>query len=135
MKIQISGRHVGVTSAMKDYARTKVEKLLRFYDRVTSATVTMDIQHNDHQVEMILEASRNARLIGSATAPDMYAACDLAEQKLAQQLRKHKERLSDHHRGERRVEFDQTAPPPEAEKPTEREQTYEEVMEDYRQGE
>lgn len=134
MKIQISGRHVGVTNAMKEYARTKVEKLLRFYERVTGATVTMDIQNNDHVVEMIFEASRGARLVGHANASDMYAACDLAEQKVAQQLRKHKERLTDHHRGERREEYDQTAPPP-AEAPAEREQTYEEVMDEYREGE
>lgn len=133
MKILISGRHVGVTQAMKDYAHTKVEKLLRFFERVTTAKVTMDIEHDDHSVEMILEVSRGVTLFGRARAPDMYAACDLAEQKLAQQLRKHKERLTDHHRGERRQEFDQTAPPP-SEVATPRETTYEEVMEDYRQG-
>lgn len=134
MKITITGRHVGVTSAMKDYAHTKVEKLLKFFERVTTANVTMDIQHDDHQVEMILDVAGGVRLVGSANASDMYAACDLAEQKLAQQLRKHKERLTDHHRGERREQFDQTAPPPSSEPPAEREQTYEEVMEDYREG-
>ena len=139
MKIQISGRHVGVTPAMKEYARTKVEKLLKFYERVTAATVTMNIAHNDHEVEMILVVSRGVRLVGRAEASDMYAACDFAEQKLAQQLRKHKERLTDHHRGERREEFDVTAPPPAApdranEPESDREQTYEEVIDEYREG-
>ena len=62
----------------------------------------------------------------------MYAACDLAEQKLAQQLRKHKERLRDHHRGERRTEVDATAPIETAQEP---EATYEDVIDKMRRGE
>ncbi len=74
--------------------------------------------------------------MGKANAPDMYAACDLAEQTLAKQLRKYKERLTDHHRGERRTEFDASAPPRrrrgESRAP---EPTYEDVIEQMRRGE
>ncbi|MFM8979091.1 MAG: ribosome hibernation-promoting factor, HPF/YfiA family [Planctomycetia bacterium] len=101
MQITITGRHLGVTEAMKAYARTKVEKLLRFFDRTTQAAVTMDVQHQDHEVEIVLDVARGARLVGKASAPDMYAAVDLAEHKLAMQLRKAKDRRRDHHRGER----------------------------------
>jgi putative sigma-54 modulation protein len=132
LKIIISGRHVGVTETMKAYARAKVEKLLKYYDRATSCRVTMDVDGLQHQVEMVLEVSRGGRLVGKADAPDMYAACDLAEQKLAQQVRRHKERLTDHHRGERRPDVDHTAP---EEKPLEREATYEDVIDRLRRGE
>jgi putative sigma-54 modulation protein len=132
VRIMISGRHVGVTDSMKDYARTKVEKLLRYWDRATSCRVTMDVDNLDHQVEMLLEVNRGVTLVGKAEAPDMYAACDLAEQKLAQQLRKYKERLTDHHRGEKAPHFDTTAP---AESPSKGEDTYEDVIEQMRQGE
>ncbi len=132
MKILITGRHVGVTESMKDYARAKAEKLGRFFDRATSCRVTMDVSHLDHSVEMVLEVSRGVTLFGKAEAPDMYAACDLAEQKLAQQLRKHKERLRDHHRGERRTEVDASAP---LEAKPEREATYEDVIDQMRRGE
>ena len=132
MKILITGRHVGVTESMKDYARAKAEKLGRFFDRATSCRVTMDVDRLDHMVEMVLEVSRGTTLVGKAQAPDMYAACDLAEQKLAQQMRKHKERLRDHHRGERRMEVDPTAP---IEAQPEREATYEDVIDKMRRGE
>jgi len=131
LKILINGRHVGVTEAMKAYAQAKAEKLGRYWDRATSCRVTMDIDNLDQSVEMVLEVSRGVSLVGKAEAPDMYAACDLAEQKLAQQLRKHKERLTNHHRGERRAEVDPTAPP---EKTGEREATYEDVIEEMRSG-
>lgn len=132
MRIMISGRHVGVTDSMKVYARAKVEKLLRYWDRATSCRVTMDVDNLEHQVEMLIEVNRGVTLVGKAEAPDMYAACDLAEQKLAQQLRKYKERLTDHHRGEKPTHFDASAP---TEAPGEREDTYEDVIERMRRGE
>ncbi len=132
MRILITGRHVGVTDTMKEYAKTKAEKLLRFHDRATSCRVTMDVNNLDHEVEMVVDVSRGVRLVGKAEAPDMYAACDLAEQKLAQQLRRYKERLTDHHRGERRPDVDASAPD---EAPAgEPEATYEDVIEEMRDG-
>lgn len=100
MRIQITGRHVGVTEAMKDYARDKVEKLERIYGRMTKVEVTLDAHPERKVVEIVAHANRGVRLVGRAESPDMYAAVDLAEEKLARQLLRHKERLTDHHREE-----------------------------------
>ena len=135
MKILITGRHVGVTDAMKDYAYAKAEKLTHLWDRATSCRVTIDTdaKNNQSQVEMVLQVNRGHTLVGKAEAPDMYAACDLAEQKLAQQLRKYKERLTDHRRGERRSEVDASRPEPSGS--SQGETTYEDVIEEMRSGE
>ncbi len=132
MQITITGRHVEVTPAIRDYAQAKVEKLLRFFGRATGATVTLAVEHADHEVEMVLDLARGVRLVGKAAAPDMYAAIDLAEQKLGMQLRRTKERWRDHHRGERRTPVDATRPrPPSEDEAT----TYEDVIERLRRGE
>ena len=102
MKILITGRHDGVTEEMKDYARQKLEKLSKYFERATTAKATLDHVHAAYQVEMQFEVARGQTLIGKAEAADMFAACDAAEQKLGQQLRRFKDRLTDHHRGERR---------------------------------
>lgn len=133
MKILITGRHVGVTDEMKTYAHQKAEKLTQLWDRATSCRVTLEVDHGEQQVEMVLQVNRGVTLVGKATAPDMYAAVDLAEQKLAQQLRKYKERLTDHKRGERRAEVDPTRP--ERAPKRDSEMTYEDVIEDMRSGE
>jgi putative sigma-54 modulation protein len=138
VQITITGRHLGVTEAMKAYARTKVEKLMRFFDRTTQAAVTMDLQHQDHEVEIVVDVPRGQRLVGKATAPDMYAAVDLAEQKLAMQLRKAKERLRDHHRDEGRSEHGREHHRPDAAPATstgDDATTYEDVIERLRRGE
>jgi putative sigma-54 modulation protein len=133
LKIVIAGRHAGVTDGMKTYAKEKVEKLRRFFDRATMARVTLDTEKDSHRVEIVFDVPRGVSLVGKAEAPDMYAACDLAEQKLAAQLRRYKQRLNDH-RAPRRPA---TAVGSEAatETASEESQTYEDVIDRMRRGE
>jgi putative sigma-54 modulation protein len=128
LRILITGRHVGVTEAMKDYAREKASKLEKIHDRLTRLEVTMDVDHDAHRVEIVADAPRGVRLVGKAEGPDMYAAVDMAEEKLEAQLRKVKERLTDHHRGEESMgSVPKGATPPES--PDRPETTYEDVIE------
>lgn len=132
MQITITGRHVDMTAALKGYITAKVDRLLRFFDRTTSATVTVGVEHAEHEVEIVLEVARGGRHVGKASAPDMYAAVDLAEHKLAMQLRRVKDRRNDHHRGERRRDVDASVPPAA---PADEATTYEDVIERLRRGE
>jgi putative sigma-54 modulation protein len=128
VRIQITGRHVGVTEAMKAYARGKVEKLGRLHDRLTHIDVVMDVVHGAHVVEVEASANRQTHLVAKVESPDMYAAVDLAEAKLLAQLRKSKEKLTDRHRGQS-GEFLRSAdgaPPPAPAAPGE--ETYEDVI-------
>jgi putative sigma-54 modulation protein len=118
---------------MKAYAREKVEKLQRYYDRATLVRVTLDTERDSHRVEMVFDVPRGVSLVGKAEAPDMYAACDLAEQKLAAQLRRYKQRLTDH-RGSRRA-TEEIASGESTEVPSEETVTYEDVIDRLRQGE
>ena len=130
MNIVITGRNHGVTDSMKAYAKEKVEKLAKYYDRATAAHVTLDCERDSHRVEMVFDVPRGVRLVGKAEAPDMFAACDLAEQKLAAQLRRFKQRLTDHHRGARTPATAEEGPRgPESAEPT-----YEDVIERMRKG-
>lgn len=139
MKIVIAGRHADVTDSMKAYAREKVEKLRKYFDRATLARVTLDMEHTAYQVEIVFDVPRGVSLVGKAEAPDMFAACDLAEQKLAAQLRRFNERLNDH-RGPRMPGADvetegAAASTPGAEAaPGEEAVTYEDVVDRMRRG-
>ena len=133
MKIVIAGRHAGVTDGMKTYAREKVEKLTRFFDRATMARVTMDTEKDSHRVEIVFDVPRGVSLVGKAEAPDMFAACDLAEQKLAAQLRRYNQRLNDH-RGPR-FPVTEVATEAGAETSPDESQTYEDVIDRMRRGE
>ena len=104
--VLITGRHVDVTPAMKEYAREKAGKLAKIHERLTKIEVTLDVEHHQahrsYVVEIVAHAERGAQLVGKVESPDLYAGVDLAEDKVVRQLIRHKDRLVDHHRPESR---------------------------------
>ena len=96
MDIEIAGRHVTVTQAMKDYARQKAERLARHYDRFVRLHVTLSVENDQQTAEFVASAARHAVLVAKEKSTDMYAAIDVAADKLDRQARKFKEKLRDH---------------------------------------
>lgn len=111
MQINIATRHGHLSEKTQAKISEKVNKLMRFHDRLTSAEVTVDLENEDRpNVEIQLTAERAGRFVASESAPQMMPALDSVLHKLEQQLRKHKEKLTDRHRhGSRRpaVETDE----------------------------
>ena len=95
LNITITGRHVAVTDAMKDYATDKVSKMERFTNRIIDINVIMDITKIEHKVVTIMKFN-HFKIKTQATSNDMYASIDIAVNKLEAILRKYKSRLQDH---------------------------------------
>lgn len=93
--INVKGRHVMVTDAMKDYAMEKVSKIERLSHRIIDVTVTMDVQKLEHRVDIILLVD-NIKIKSSASTDNMYASIDKAVDKLEAQLRRYKTKILDH---------------------------------------
>jgi len=75
----------------------KVEKVRKFYDRINAIEVTVDLEHVDSpHVEINVSAEAAPDFIATASASSVLAALDLAVQKVEQQVRKHKEKVTDH---------------------------------------
>ncbi len=94
--ITITGRHVLVTEAMKDYALEKISKIERFSPRMIDVMMTMDIQKLDHRVDIVIHFN-NMKIKSHAITGDMYASIDLAVDKLQNQIRRYKDKIQDHH--------------------------------------
>ena len=90
------GRSDEVTSGMKKKAEQKVTKLIRFYDRITWVDVVLGGDKDRRSAEVTAGLNRGNTIVGKAKSNDMYAAIDQAIDKIARQLRKHKEKLLDH---------------------------------------
>lgn len=93
MQITISGRHMGVTDALKAYCHEKASKLTRYYDRIQSIDVVLDGENGRHSAEMIVHTDRSDPFIATEEHDDIYAAVDLLVDKLERQLTRHKERI------------------------------------------
>ena len=96
--IQVTGRHVSVTEAMKEYCRRKVASLHLDYPKIIEVQVILDVQKYRHTAEVILHCSNHITLEASATSSDMYASIDQVVDRIAQQMRKYKTRLMRTHR-------------------------------------
>ena len=94
--IQVTGRHVQVTEAMKNYAIEKISKLERIASRIIDVTVTMDIQKLEHKVDVVMKYG-NTIFKATGSSLDMYISVDQAIQKLETQIKKYLSRLHDHH--------------------------------------
>lgn len=95
-KVQVTGRHVQVTDAMKNYAIEKISKLERLAPRIIDVTVIMDIQRYQHKVEIIMKYGPTL-ITSKSSTPDMYISVDQAVSKLEAQLKKYLSRIHEHH--------------------------------------
>lgn len=93
--IEVTGRHVAVTEAMKQYAVDKISKIEHFSDRILDVHVTMDIQKLDHRVAIVMKVGHYMIKV-QANSPDMYASLDKAVDKLLRKLLRYKDKLKEH---------------------------------------
>lgn len=93
--INVLGRNVLVTDAMKDYAIEKISKIDKFSHRIIEVQVTMDIQKLEHRVDIIMKVD-HMKIKSSSSSEDMYASIDLATDKLQRRLLKYKKRIQEH---------------------------------------
>lgn len=92
MRFAVTGRHMEITEAMRQYAEEKAGRLSRFYDRVQSVEVVIEKEGNQNKVEMVVTTDHRHTFVGQVGAGDYYEAIDLVVDKVEAQLRKHKER-------------------------------------------
>lgn len=95
MQISLTGHHVDITDALRNYVDTKFERLERHFDRVTNVHVILTVEKQRHKAEATMHLN-GADLFADAEKEDMYAAIDGLVDKLDRQVKKHKEKLIDH---------------------------------------
>ena len=96
MQNTITGRHLDVTPALKDYVESKLERLERHHEPPTSVQVILTVEKLDHKAEGILRVSGET-VYAESTDENMYAAIDALADKLDRQLRRHKGKRTNHH--------------------------------------
>jgi putative sigma-54 modulation protein len=96
MQILVKGHQVEVTPALRDYAVGKFERVSRHFDHLHEFTIVLGVEKLLHKAEATILVSGKT-LHADATAVDMYAAIDALVDKVDTQVRKHKEKLTDHH--------------------------------------
>jgi putative sigma-54 modulation protein len=98
VQIKISARHGHLGEPTQQFIREKAQKLLRFFDRLTSIEITVDLKNDLKTVELNVSAEHKHDFVARETNSDVLAAVDLAVDKLEGQLRRYKEKVQDRRR-------------------------------------
>jgi len=96
MQLNLTGRHIEITPALRNYLTNKVTRIERHFDNVTDIHCILTVNKLQHKAEAKINVSGNT-LYAESIEDDMYAAIDGLIDKLDRQLKKYKEKLSDHH--------------------------------------
>ncbi|HPR06128.1 MAG TPA: ribosome-associated translation inhibitor RaiA [Denitromonas sp.] len=95
MNLNITGHHVEVTPAIREYVNAKLDRVIRHFDNVTSVNVILSVEKLVQKSEVTLHV-RGKDLFAESIDEDMYAAIDTMADKLDRQVIKHKQKLQDH---------------------------------------
>ena len=95
MQINLTGHHVDVTDSLRNYVENKFERLERHFDNVTNVHVIISVEKLRQSAEATLYVN-GTDVFADAVHEDMYAAIDALIDKLDRQVRKVKEKKTNH---------------------------------------
>lgn len=95
MNIHFTGRNIEITPALKIFTTEKMDRITRRFSEITNMNVVFHLENVDHVAEATVQF-HGTDIHATAKSEDMYAAIDELADKLAAQITKHKEKLTDH---------------------------------------
>jgi len=95
MNLYLTGHHIQITPAIREYVANKLQRITNHFDHVIDVNVIMSIEKLNQKVEANVHV-RGKDIFCESTNADMYAAIDGLVDKLDRTIIKHKERNLDH---------------------------------------
>jgi putative sigma-54 modulation protein len=96
MHLNVTGHHVDVTAPLRSYVEKKLGRIMRHFDHLIDSHFVLTVEKLQHKAEATLHV-RGETIHAVAIEADMYASIDALADKLERRVRKHKEKLCDHH--------------------------------------
>ncbi|MEY4828832.1 MAG: Ribosome hibernation promoting factor [Planctomycetota bacterium] len=96
LTIEFKGRHDHISERMKAHATKKLEKLARYNDRIARIELVADHAHESPEVELIVHMRRGKPMVAKDQGETFSATVDSLVVKMEKQLKKQKEKRTDH---------------------------------------
>lgn len=97
MNLSLTGHHLEITPALRDYVQSKLERVTNHFDHVIDVKVTLSVEKLVHKAEVTMHVPGHDLHV-ACSDENMYSAIDMLADKLDRQVLKHKEKQGDHHR-------------------------------------
>lgn len=95
MNLNITGHHLEVTPAIRDYVNAKLDRAIRHFDHVTSVSVILSVEKLKQKAEVTVHV-RGKDIYVESSEENLYAAIDTLADKLDRQVMKYKQKSFDH---------------------------------------
>lgn len=93
LKLEITGRHVKVTPALRTFVKDKLTKVRKLVDGPLEVHAILTVEKHRHIAEVVAHG-RHLKLSAREATSDMYTSIGESLEKLETQARKHKEKHS-----------------------------------------
>lgn len=102
MNFKISGHHLDITPALREFVETKLERVIRHFDQVVGVSVLLSVDNQKEKdrrqrAEIILHL-KGKEIFVEAQHEDLYAAIDMLVDKLDRQVIRYKDKVQSHDR-------------------------------------
>ena len=91
MNLNLTGNHVEITPAMREYVTTKISKVTRHFDHVIDVSVILSVEKHVQKAEANVHV-KGKDIFVEADGDNMYASIDSLIDKLDRQVLKYKEK-------------------------------------------
>ena len=91
MNLHLTGHHLEITLAIRDYVSSKLQRITHHFDHVLDVSVVLTVEKLQRRIEASVHVRGRDIFCESADA-DMYAAIDGLVDKLDRTIIKHKEK-------------------------------------------
>ena len=99
MQIQHTSRHeVHATEAVKQHIEDKLQRCLGVFPRLENVHVILDHEARLHVAEIVIQAAGQIRLRATEKSENLYDAIDRAIEHMERQLRRERDKVTDHRR-------------------------------------
>lgn len=95
MEIQITSRHHKASQSLQDTINEELQKVGRFFDKITSCHVILDSEHVEKVAEITM-STLGHQVVATAKAENIGKAFDDALAKVERQLKKLNDKIKNH---------------------------------------
>ena len=98
MQLSVKGKQIDVGDALRQHVETQLKEVVsKYFTDGLDAQVTFSREAHMFRADITVHAGRGIMLQSNASAGEAYPAFDMAADRIAKRLRRHKTRLKDHH--------------------------------------
>ena len=99
MNLHLTGHHLQITPAIRDYVAAKLARITHHFDHVIDVNVILSVEKLRQKIEASVRV-RGKDIFCESIDTDMYAAIDSLVDKLDRTIIKHKEKNLEHRHAE-----------------------------------